>query len=182
MERQIPSYWKCAVLKNILDLTSVLTLKTLHVGLTLSTPSALQQPTHPTGNMRKPTESHQHSPTATTTSFHTMEGSGHRVFLLAKVLRFKGRKRKISTVYRKGKQKMRICFHCQNWNDCKVINYLGREIHSPSCRDTPLSFTKQIRRLKFFIPMSCHEISRLKEYPEKQNNSGYLEHKTSECL
>lgn len=94
-------------LKAILDLTLTLNYKDVTCLINPQHPIGSVAASRPKGEYEEATESHQLSSTATTT-FHTMEGNDHRVFFLAKVLRFKGRKRKINTVC--GERK-RNCFH-----------------------------------------------------------------------
>lgn len=67
-------------------------------------PTASVAASPPRGEHEEATEGHQLSSTATT-SFHATEGNGHRVSLLAKLLHFGGGKRRVNTVYGKGKKK-----------------------------------------------------------------------------
>lgn len=64
------------------------------------------------------------------------------------------------------KTELGICFHYQKLNEYKVISWLGREMHSPSCHDGEWIFTT-LRKLKFFTSMPCYHKISVKRIPRK---------------
>lgn len=131
----------------ILELTLSLNYRDVPREITLSTPWAREEAKEPPRVT---------SSTLLLPQLSTPWRESQRVSLLAKVLHFQSRKRKINTVDSTGKNAQNkteqgICFHYQKLNECKAISWLGRETHSPSSRIP--HFTKQTRKLKFFMSM-----------------------------